>query len=64
MPIRGDLQFWKCKHCHGTGILRNPLRYCEQCDGSGNALVDGAEERHKRAIRDAQRNESPMVRRP
>jgi DnaJ-class molecular chaperone len=45
--------FWKCRECYGTGkVIRGYDRVaaCEKCDGTGNAMVDGAEGRHKRRI--------------
>ena len=50
------LTYWKCPECHGTG---KTIRYwtspasvepCEKCDGTGNAMVDGAKRRHEREI--------------
>lgn len=50
------ITFWKCPKCHGTGkvitgrIGPPRVKDCERCDGTGNAMVDGAAEAHKRRI--------------
>lgn len=50
------ITYWKCSTCYGTGkVIRGRIgspraEPCEKCDGTGNALVDGATERHKRRI--------------
>ena len=48
------ISYWKCSHCLGTGRViyggdAGP-HDCSECDGTGNALIDGATERHKRAL--------------
>lgn len=55
------LTYWKCRHCHGTGKLAphwsDHIETCRDCDGTGNALVDGAAAAHRREIerREAQK---------
>lgn len=47
------LNYWKCPKCHGSGrVIPIPghAASCEACDGTGNALVDGAAARHRRAL--------------
>lgn len=51
------LTYWKCAECQGTGRAFYPW-YAEQssecfkCGGTGNALINGETERHKRRLRD------------
>jgi DnaJ-class molecular chaperone len=47
--------WWKCRHCHGTGRVFEPWyaqesNACSTCDGTGNAVVDGEAERHRRRV--------------
>lgn len=50
------ITYWKCRHCHGTGqVIRGCSEWrrafkCDECDGTGNALVDGAAEQHRRDL--------------
>lgn len=42
-----DLRYWKCSHCQGSGEVIvgfncDTIEKCERCDGTGNAMVDGA----------------------
>lgn len=59
--MRGEyLTYWKCQKCHGTGRVFEPWyadepKECLRCDGTGNALVDGETERHKRRLFDFDR---------
>lgn len=51
------LPYWKCAECHGTGRVFRPWyakqsEECFECAGTGNALVDGATEQHKRRLAD------------
>lgn len=51
------LTYWKCPDCHGAGLVFRPWyaetpEQCFKCDGTGNALVDGETERHKRRLAD------------
>lgn len=50
----GDLQFWQCRYCLGTGrvIFAGKVNDCHECDGTGNALVDGPRKAHERRIRE------------
>lgn len=57
---REYLTYWKCPRCHGTGLTFEPWfadepNVCSKCGGSGNALVDGEAERHKRRLLDFDR---------
>lgn len=56
------LTYWKCRECHGTGRVFRPWyakesQPCFKCDGSGNALVDGEEQRHRRRLAGETANE-------
>lgn len=47
--------WWKCPECHGTGRVFRPWyaktsEPCFKCDATGNAMVDGEAERHKRRL--------------
>ena len=46
--------FQKCKRCCGTGktIFCEKITPCPDCDGTGNALVDGEEMRYRRRLRE------------
>lgn len=48
------LNYWQCSKCHGTGkvipVYAKNVEECEACDGTGNALVNGEAERHRRRI--------------
>jgi DnaJ-class molecular chaperone len=51
--------WWKCPECHGTGRVFSPWyaktsESCLKCDGTGNAVVNGEEERHRRRLLDEQ----------
>lgn len=53
------MNWWKCSECHGTGRVYRPWyaktsESCDRCDGSGNAMVDGAAERHRRRVLEEQ----------
>jgi len=50
--VSDRITFWKCSECHGTGrvFVCVIAKECYKCDGTGNALIDGAEERHKRRL--------------
>lgn len=50
--MKDDITFWKCPDCHGTGreIIVGKAVECARCDGTGNALVSGAEHRHRRRL--------------
>lgn len=47
-----QLTYWKCPKCHGTGfqICGGREITCYPCDGTGNAMVDGAARAHRRAL--------------
>lgn len=51
---RDEITFWKCPQCHGCGEVAphwsNTVHVCPACDGTGNALVDGAEREQRREI--------------
>lgn len=51
------LTYWKCPKCFGTGrVIVNDhkavphAKSCVDCDGSGNALVDGQANEHLRRL--------------
>jgi len=64
------LTYWKCPKCLGTGRrfehwMSEP-EPCFSCDGTGNALVSGETERHKRRLAEfdrAQRIDGEKLRR-
>lgn len=57
--MRERLTYWKCTYCHGTGYtLLGPIGVqhaepCFSCDGTGNAMVDGAAASHARQVAEA-----------
>lgn len=58
------LTYWKCSECHGTGKVicgydHDRIDPCSRCDATGNAMVDGETERHKRRIAEIERRKSP-----
>lgn len=59
------MNYWKCAQCHGTGkdidywTGKARVIKCNECDGTGNALVDGAAERHKRRIFEIENASTP-----
>lgn len=50
--MKDRLTYWKCHHCHGIGKISprwsDHVDDCRSCDGTGNALVDGEDERARR----------------
>ncbi len=54
--MREQLMYWRCPKCLGTGkIICSYQRHeyvlmCEECDGTGNGLVDGHARAHARRI--------------
>lgn len=49
------LTYWKCPKCHGTGKtipIPGRVEDCFDCDGTGNALVDGKARAHEREVND------------
>lgn len=50
------INYWRCQHCYGAGFVFEPYmqgpQQCLKCDGTGNALIDGAAERHKRRVQE------------
>jgi hypothetical protein len=56
------ITYWRCRHCFGTGMVFEPYLKapitCFRCDGSGNALIDGAAEQHKRRLAEFDRSQS------
>lgn len=47
------LTYWKCPRCYGTGQaipIPGHVETCSECDGTGNALVDGAARAHSRQV--------------
>ena len=61
--MRERITYWKCPKCFGTGkcvqgFEPNARTYdCEACDGTGNGMVDGATERHKRRVAKIERRQ-------
>lgn len=53
MPREIIPSHWKCGRCHGTGWeipFPGHTDRCPDCDGTGNALVDGDAARHAREV--------------
>lgn len=49
------INYWQCSACHGTGEVLlgfycDEILACDRCDGTGNAMVDGAKRRHERRL--------------
>ncbi len=50
-----NITYWKCPKCHGTGkniVANHWIERCFDCDGTGNALEDGAARAHERRVRE------------
>lgn len=51
--------YWKCRHCHGTGeaiTVPSHSERCFECDGTGNAMVDGRAAAHRRQLQEIETN--------
>jgi len=53
--------YWKCPHCHGTGKVIGGYHFktiepCVDCDGSGNAFVDGRAAAYRRRLAEIEEN--------
>lgn len=55
------LTYWKCPKCHGTGrVIYGPnAEKCFECDGTGNAMIDGVEQAHRRRLAEIDAREDP-----
>lgn len=56
--------WWRCPECHGTGRVFRPWyaetsEPCFECDGTGNACVDGERRRHARKLLEEQFRKLP-----
>lgn len=48
------ISYWQCQKCHGSGKaipVPGHVERCFECDGTGNALVDGRAAAHAREVR-------------